>query len=105
MVALDPSLKDLTKSSISGLPKTSSTLDSTQAVQLNPKTANPENPFLFSYTRSSADPASTKNRKDFVTTKNQLSIKPKPHPYRERIPYNRTQKVRLVTLVNDHMNN
>jgi hypothetical protein len=63
MVALDPFLKDLTKSSIPGFPKTSSTINSNQAVHHNPKTANPENPFLFSSTRSSIDPFTIEKRK------------------------------------------
>jgi hypothetical protein len=92
MVTLDPSLKDLTNSSIPGLPKTSSTLDSNQAKQLNLNTAEPENPFLFSSTQSSADPASTENRKDFASTKNRLSIRPKLTPLQGKHPFQQDEK-------------
>jgi hypothetical protein len=66
-------------------------------VQLNPKTAEPENPFLFSSTRSSADPVSTENRKDFASTKNRLSIRPKPTPLQAKHPFQQKEKIKPTT--------
>jgi hypothetical protein len=74
MVALVPSLKYLTKSSISGFYKTSSTIDNSQAEQLDPKTAYQENPFLFSSNRRSEVPSTTEKRNDLASTKKWLSI-------------------------------